>query len=488
MNSKPFQSSLALHPLRAVRVEKLRSPTRKHLTPTTGAHRPMPLWYALWLPQLSQQPATDGEQQARLEQIATNLGTLSASVSIEGPDSFLFEVGSTLRYFGGIEKIRLRLHAILEPLLHSWALPRQFHEAASPTPAASLLLARAACNLLVYRKDNLRAALGRLPLHMLSLPERKKRQFHNSGLYILRDIWRLPSHTVAQRFGHAFTKQLEQCLGHVANPVQAYQSTPLFCSSLDCTYAIENKQALLPGVETLLERLCLFLNARELATMHLYLAFVHERQERTEVEIMLRQASRSQTHLQLLLETRINALALPAPVIAMQLQVTQFAPFAAHNETLAGMPNLHDNTAGLNDLLPLLEQLQARLGNPAVRSIHCQDEHCPEQAGQDRPFGERVAALVVQPAGAAKDTERPCWLLPEPIPLRQEQGRLFYHSSLRLLSGPERIETNWWTPQEIQRDYYVARNRQGMRLWIFHERQRPIQHEAHGWFLHGIFA
>jgi len=484
MSSKPFQNSLALHPLRAVRVDKARGPARKH----QGLRRPAPLWYALWLPQLTQQPAIDGEQQARLQQIATSLGALSATVSIERSDGFLFEVGSTLRYFGGIEKVRTRLHALLEPLLHSWALPRHFHEAASPTPAASLLLARAACNLLVYRKDNLRAALGRLPLHTLALPERKKRQFHNSGLYILRDIWRLPSHAVAQRFGHAFTKQLEQCLGHVASPVQAYQSAAVFFSNLDCTYAIENKQALLPGVETLLERLCLFLHTRELAATHLHLAFVHEQQGRTEVEIMLRQANRSHAHFQLLLETRINALALPAPVIAMQLQVTQFAPFAVHNRTLSGLPAPQDCHADLNDLLPLLEQLQARLGNPAVRSIHCQDEHCPEQAGLDRPFGERLPAVAEQAADAAKDEERPYWLLAKPLPLRQEQGRLFYYSSLRLLSGPERIETHWWAPQEIQRDYYVARNRQGMRLWIFHERPSPNQHEARGWFLHGVFA
>lgn len=488
MSSKPFQNSLALHPLRAVHVDKLRGPTRKRQAPTLGPRRPMPLWYALWLPQLTQPPTTDGEQQARLTQIAESLGTLSATVSIEAPDSFLLEVGSTLRYFGGIEKIRVRLHALLEPLLQKWALPRDFHEAASPTPAASLLLARAACNLLVYRKDNLRAALGRLPLHTLPLPERKKRQFHNSGLYILRDIWRLPSHAVAQRFGHGFIKQLEQCLGHVASPVRAYQSAPLFCSSMDCSYAIENKQALAPGVEELVERLCLFLHRRELAAIHLQLALVHEQQGRTEVEIMLRQASRSRAHLQLLLETRINALALPAPVIAMQLRVTQFTPFAVHNATLSGVPTAQQRDADLHDLLPLIEQLQARLGNPAVRSIHCQDEHCPEQAGLDKPFGEPMQAIAKQPSDTLKDSQRPCWLFAKPIPLRQEQGRLYYHSSLRLLSGPERIETHWWTPLEIQRDYYVARNRQGMRLWIFHERQTQAQQHSRGWFLHGVFA
>ena len=203
---------------------------------------------------------------------------------------------------------------------------------------------------------------------------------------------------------------------------------------------------------------------------------------------MLRQASRSPAHLQLLLETRINALALPAAVITMRLRVSQFAPFTAHNTTLKGVPVTQDGDAGLNDLLPLLEQLQARLGIPAVRSIHCQDQHCPEQAGLDKPFGEPVSRVTTQPVNTAKVVERPCWLLPKPTPLRQEQGRLYYHSSLRLLSGPERIETHWWTPQEIQRDYYVACNRQGMRLWIFHQRKTPSQHEARAWFLHGIFG
>ena len=222
--------------------------------------------------------------------------------------------------------------------------------------------------------------------------------------------------------------------------------------------------------------------------MHLHMALVHEQQGRTEVEIMLRQPSRSYGHLQLLLETRLNAVVLPAPVIAMRLRVTQFAPFSSHNATLSGVPGPQEPNADLNDLLPLLEQLQARLGNRAVRSIHCQDEHCPEQAGLDRPFGERMPTVIVPPSGANEDAERPCWLLAKPIPLRQEAGRLFYYSSLRLLSGPERIETHWWSPQEIQRDYYVARNRQGMRLWIFHERQASSQHQARGWFLHGIFA
>ena len=87
---------------------------------------------------------------------------------------------------------------------------------------------------------------------------------------------------------------------------------------------------------------------------------------------------------------------------------------------------------------------------------------------------------------AATTSQRPCWLLPEPLALHQEQGYLYYRSSLRLLSGPERIETDWWSGQEIRRDYYVARNQQGMQLWIFHARCEEHGREQ-SWFLHGIF-
>jgi protein ImuB len=52
-----------------------------------------------------------------------------------------------------------------------------------------------------------------------------------------------------------------------------------------------------------------------------------------------------------------------------------------------------------------------------------------------------------------------------------------------LLGGPERIETAWWDGGDIARDYYIARDLHGVRLWIFRERRSP-----HRWFLHGVFG
>ena len=66
-------------------------------------------------------------------------------------------------------------------------------------------------------------------------------------------------------------------------------------------------------------------------------------------------------------------------------------------------------------------------------------------------------------------------MLAEPQPLDDWEGAL--------ITGPERIESGWWDGHDVRRDYYVARSRAGVRLWIFRERP-PGQR----WFLHGVFG
>ncbi len=481
MNSRPSQASLALHALHAVPTSKR---LIKHDMPARQRSKQETLWYAVWLPQFSASSSESSAHLERQQQIAEALSTLSATVTIASVDSFSFEVASSLNYFGGIDNIRTRLINLLTALLDSWQLPTQIYHAVSPTPAASLLMAKAGCNLLVYRKSNLRAALGRIPLQALPLSKKKKRQFHNSGLSILRDIWRLPSHQLGQRFGRDFLKHLDQCLGHVANPVPTYTSPVQFSSELEWDFSIENKQALLPGIEELVERLCVFLQTRELAATRLCLRFLHAHHEPTLLHLDLRQASRQHAHLMLLLETRLNAIGLHAGSVGMRLEVKHFQAVSLNSAALKGIAATSGTDADDN-ILPLLEELQARLGNAAVRRIQLRDEHCPELASQDLPFGEAKPTYTVH---SDKKTARPFWLLAQPVHLQKSEGRLFYHSSLRLVSGPERIETHWWKKQEVKRDYYIASNRQGMRLWIFHERQGAAEPAKQAWYLHGIFA
>jgi protein ImuB len=85
---------------------------------------------------------------------------------------------------------------------------------------------------------------------------------------------------------------------------------------------------------------------------------------------------------------------------------------------------------------------------------------------------------------------RPVWLLNEPLPLDEPLSlpaplplsKQWHRSSVVLEQGPERIESGWWDGKGVARDYYVASQPHGARLWVFQERQ------SKRWYLHGVFA
>ena len=69
-----------------------------------------------------------------------------------------------------------------------------------------------------------------------------------------------------------------------------------------------------------------------------------------------------------------------------------------------------------------------------------------------------------------------------PQPLHEQQGRPQYRGALTFISGPERIESGWWDDDDQRRDYFLAENPQGQRLWIFRTREDAC------WYLHGLFG
>ena len=94
-------------------------------------------------------------------------------------------------------------------------------------------------------------------------------------------------------------------------------------------------------------------------------------------------------------------------------------------------------------------------------------DHRPERSWQMDAHPDDGAKAPTQ------KLPRPGWLLTSPIPLRDHH--------LRILAGPERIESGWWEA-DVRRDYYVVETSLGQRAWAY----RPVgelgEFMLHGWF------
>lgn len=439
------------------------------------------LWYAIYFPQLS--TLNDLQQKEALTELAAQAQSVSSTVSFHKL-ALVCEIRSSLNYFGGINLLHEKLKGSINTALISMDQPDLFYYAASPTVSGSLLLARAGQNMLVYQKSNLRSALGKLSTDVLNLNKEQNRRLYNMGIRELKDIWRLPTDGIRKRFGSEFVGQLNKALGKAQEPTNNYLPPPTFSSSYDLPYELENLDRLLPVIDEIIAQLCDFLTRRDLSSSHLVFSLFHEKQSPTCVEIALRQPSRSSAHFLLLIETYFHNLTIPAAVIAVRLDVNQFDAFISHTDALPldGKPDPASRESNLNQFM---EQLKARLGDNYLRSISCAAEHRPEYASISLDFNGQSKTFFSKKGShnRAAVRPRPLWLLEEPEELIAKNGRLYHRKAISIISGPERIETAWWADNDVRRDYYIAQEANGSRLWIYRERSGERR-----WLLHGYFS
>jgi hypothetical protein len=89
------------------------------------------------------------------------------------------------------------------------------------------------------------------------------------------------------------------------------------------------------------------------------------------------------------------------------------------------------------------------------------------------PWGEGAINAGAEPTSTPLNL-RPVWLLPNPRPAAP---------GLRFLPGTERIESGWWDGPGMRRDYRMAIDRWGAKLWVYREPSHPKR-----WYLHGLFG
>ena len=432
----------------------------------SDAETRQPLWLAVCLPELAREAAAP-DREKQLQELAGWALQFSPMVSLKLPCSLLLEIGGSINYFGGLAVIR-------DSIARELGKRRKhvFHQATTPTPTASLILAQAGYNRVVNHGADLRSVLGPLSIEVLPLDDKRKQQLNKTGVRILRDLWRLPPGELARRFGTDLVTHLERALGKRPDPLNVYQIPPRFSASRAFSFAVTERQSLVPVVRQLLTGLCDFLHERDLYTTDYRVHLFHGQDPVTMLHIGLRQPIRQPAHLMTLLEAKVSQTRLATAVDKVTLSADRFYRVATRTRSLFPGGDLEQ---GGRDVSPLLELLSARLGADALKSLATHGDHRPEYACR---HDVSVVAGPVPPGNS-----RPLWVLPEPKERLRKNDAVYYRSRIDLLMGPERIEAGWWDRADIHRDYYVGIDRVAGRVWIYHDlatRQK--------WYLHGLFG
>jgi protein ImuB len=426
-------------------------------------------------PQLETRSREPEREQQLLEHLATRAQRFTPRVSLVSPDGLLLEVKGSLHLFGGAEALcraieRECLAAGVKPIL-----------SLAPVPLAALAGARAGKSFIVTQPAHLMGHLASLPLATLRWPPEILQRLKQIGVYTIGEALRLPRGGFARRFGKAQLTTLDRVAGRDADLRANFQPRERFRRRHHLLHELEHHEAILATLDPVLQELGQFLKTRQCGITRLACLLQHRHASPTRCVLRLAAPAADIRHITRLLGERLATLTLPEPVRSCELRSGVLIPRAPVTDSLWKLGE-HGGTSTA-EVPELIEHLRARLGHEAVHGLKVLSSHRPETAwaATDLAAGSRREAPAAKPPWPA--FRRPLWLLPVPQQLNEKDGLPRRAGALQLLGGPERIETGWWDGGDITRDYYVARDIHGVRLWIFRERSAP-----HRWFLHGVFG
>lgn len=402
-----------------------------------------------------------------LHRLAAWCGRFTPTISVQEPDALLLEVRGSLHLFGGPSELRTRLKKELQAENHRVAI------AFAPTPRAALWLARAGQELVLDDVATLRGVLGSVPLGVLRWPLAWQAAFARLGLHLLRDLLRLPRDGLARRFGPELLDELDRALGARPDPLPLWRAPAHYEEITDLGFDTWQTGSLLPVIEQRLAKLANTLRCHDAGLCSFELRFNGYRGAATSVKIGTRDVTREVAHWMRLVRTELEALRLTHAVHTLRILAGPFEPFPAFSvELLAcGQPS------GALSLTQLQDLLRSRLGKRGVMALRSVATPRPERASRLVMLGKTKDATLGLPP-------RPLWFLDPPTPLELDDVSPVHRGrSLVLEEGPERIECGGWLNREIRRDYYVARDPRGSRLWVYRDLA-----EASRWYLQGYFA
>lgn len=386
----------------------------------------------------------------------------------------LLDVTASLSLFGGHRQLCARVRDSVRAIGLSPRLGM------APTAQAATLFAHdRGRQRRKVKMASMRRLLDALPFTLLPAAARHADWLDGIGCRALADLRRLPRAGLKRRTHTALLDTLDRAYGEAPELFDWLPAPENFSAAVELPYRTDQAQQLLFAAQRLVLQMTGWLVARQQAVSRFVLWLDHERgrtrRAPTALEIALAEPAWQEAHLLRLLKERLGQLQLAAPVIALRLEAAQLAPWMPPSGQLFPEPG-----GTPEDYRRLLELLAARLGPEAVQLPAACADYRPEVANRWQCAGDAAG----DNGGAMPSASRPFWLLEQPLALTVRGHRPFYGSPLRLLAGPERIETGWWDGALALRDYFVAQGEEGACYWVYRERDAGSAR----WFLQGLFG
>lgn len=424
-----------------------------------GIHNSMPLnsAYAM-LPSLTAIEYDATHEAALLRQIGEWAMQYSSIVCLHPPCYVLLEIGASKNLFSNFRNLAITLEQGLAEIGYQAGI------GIAPTPLAANVLASAGTRLGTTQTARLPSLLSELPVQLLELDEPILEALIRSGIRRIGELLGVPAASLTRRFGPQCPLYIARLLGQHPDPREPLRPRDFFQRSLELPLEIENTPALQFSTQRITSELAAFLIARDCGVNHFDFTLRHHRCPDTRLQLRFLQATSQSRHLHRVLSERLSQIELPEPVIGLCLSANQFSEIDRDAADLFVKSRGQQKTLG-----EITDKLCSRLGSEAVYTLQTLDDHRPERA-----WRKSFPDTHTSPSAHEPWPQRPAWLLSQPQPATRQ---------LYPEPDTERIESGWWEDDDVRRDYFIARDRQGARYWVFRNRDNTDT-----LFIHGIFA
>lgn len=386
----------------------------------------------------------------------------TADITIEN-HALCLEISKSKRLFRGYNNLLCLIHEKIS--LHKIFAINGF----GINPLIAKILCKNKFQKNLPNLNNVYKELNKIPAIKITDNLNTRKIFSQLGIQSIKDLIDIPISLLSERFNSDLISNLEILLNKKQQILYKFKPSKTFHDEIQYINGLTNKESLIFPMKSLLKSLNEYLIAIHCRCSQIIWEFTTPLNVNITMKIKLSRSKNDWSELLNLSRIKLDNINLPKVVEKVSLYCADLIEDKKINNEI-----FNDNKNKSQYKGNLVDSIVAKVGEKALFTLLTKNEHIPEKAGSITKFD--MKQFFEQ---QTTENTRPLWLLKTPNPIKFLNGKLYFKSPITILSGPERINDNWWENNQ-QLDYYIARDEEGTNYWIYKSGVK--------WFIHGIFS